>query len=244
MKANPKSEIRNPKQARDPNTETARLSPRAALQLPIPSVARKAAIDLLLLGFAICLESRAAVLTFPDASGEMALKNQDIAALQTEVAGDTLKVTVVYGQALGLLDINFGDVFIDGDRDPDTGVRLGADCIVEFILAGNIPIGFLKLSDRAVKLGAEGTSAQAGTNCISFLLPLSLWGGNPNVRLFATSAWTLESTLYDRVPDAGWLVKGSVLAIDTLALFPQSSVHGAQVESGIARSGLPGDESR
>ena len=143
--------------------------------------------------------------------------------------GNALQITVVYGETLGLLDMNFGDVFIDGDLDPDTGVRLGADCIVEFILAGDYPIGFVTLGDRAFKLGEEGTSAQAGTNSIRFLLPLALWGGNSNVRLFAASAWTMESTLYDRVPDAGWLDTQTGLAVFPRPGNPQ--VHVVQADS-------------
>ncbi len=173
--------------------------------------------------------ANAASLIFPDALGESGFAQNDIAFLETESSGNALKVTLVFGKPLGLLDMNFGDIFIDGDLDPGTGVRIGADCIIEYILAGDYATGFLTLSNRTVKLGEEGTSTVAGTNSISFVVPLSFWGGNPNVRIFAASAWTLESTLYDRVPDAGWLDTQTGLAV-----FPSpgnTAVHVVQWDS-------------
>lgn len=147
----------------------------------------------------------AATLLFPDPIGETQFPEHDLAGLRTEAVGNNLEVTVVYARTAGLLEMNFGDLFIDGDLNADTGVRLGADCLVEYIFSGAYSGGFIMLSNRTIRLGEEGTSLQAGTNTITFVLPLTLWGGSSDVRLFAGSAWTLESTDFDRVPDAGWL---------------------------------------
>jgi hypothetical protein len=174
---------------------------------------KKTIVGLAVTGLALWTNAYAATWTFPDPVREMQFPQHDLAGLQTEVVSNALKVTVIYARSVGLLDLNFGDVFIDGDLDPNTGVGLGADCIVEYTYSGVYSGGFVSVGDDHFRLGDQQTSLEAGTNSISFLLPLKLWGGTERARVFAASSGSMEKTDYDRVPDAGWLDTATGLAV-------------------------------
>lgn len=147
----------------------------------------------------------AADVTFQDTVGDIAFPQNDITGLQVEVINNTLEVTIIYAEDLDLTDMNFGSVFIDADLDPDTGIKMGADCIIWYAFTGVYSGGSINLNGDLFDIGQKGTTLETGTNHISFSLPLSLWGGNDLVRLFAASSWIFGHEGYDRVPNIGFL---------------------------------------
>jgi type 1 fimbria pilin len=160
---------------------------------------------MIVITFFALVNTGAADVTFQDTVGDIAFPQNDITCLQVEVINSTLKVTIIYAEDLGLTDMNFGSVFIDADLDPDTGIKMGADCIINYVFTGVYSGGFINLNGDLFDIGQEGTTLETGTNHISFSLPLSLWGGNDLVSLFAASSWIFGHEGYDRVPNIGFL---------------------------------------
>ena len=166
---------------------------------------RSIRVLMVLIAFFTFVNVGAADVTFQDTVGDIAFPQNDITGLQVEVINSTLKVTIIYAEDLGLTDMNFGSVFIDADLDPDTGIKMGADCIIWYSFTGVYSGGSINLNGDLFDIGQEGTTLETGTNHISFSLPLSLWGGNDLVRLFAASSWIFGHEGYDRVPNIGFL---------------------------------------
>jgi hypothetical protein len=151
--------------------------------------------------------------TFQDCVGDMYFLKNDIESLAAEVDGGTLTVTITYAADLGLTDSNYGSIFIDTDLNPDTGEKMGADCIIWFSHTGVYSGGYVNLNGELFDIGQQGTSLETGADYIRFSLPLDLWGGNDQPRLFATSSWIFGNTEYDRAPDSGYLDMASGLVV-------------------------------
>lgn len=166
---------------------------------------RSIRVLMVLIAFFTFVNVGAADVTFQDTVGDIAFPQNDITGLQVEIINNTLKVTIIYAEDLDLTDMNFGSVFIDADLDPDTGIKMGADCIIWYAFTGVYSGGSINLNGDLFDIGQEGTTLETGTNHISFSLPLSLWGGNDLVRLFAASSWIFGHEGYDRVPNIGFL---------------------------------------
>ena len=166
---------------------------------------RSIRVLMVLIAFFTFVNVGAADVTFQDTVGDIAFPQNDITGLQVEVINNTFKVTIIYAEDLDLTDMNFGSVFIDADLDPDTGIKMGADCIIWYAFTGVYSGGSINLNGDLFDIGQEGTTLETGTNHISFSLPLSLWGGNDLVRLFAASSWIFGHEGYDRVPNIGFL---------------------------------------
>jgi hypothetical protein len=165
-----------------------------------------------LLCFCMFGHARADV-TFQDTIGDIYFAKNDIKSLTAEVDGGTLTVTLTYADNVGLTDSNYGSVFIDGDLNPDTGEKMGADCILWFCYTGVYSGGHVSLNGTLFTIGEQGTALETGVDYIRFTLPLDLWGGNDHPRLFATSSWIFGNTEYDRVPDSGYLDMASGLVV-------------------------------
>ena len=145
--------------------------------------------------------------SFPDAVYDAPAPANDIAELIVDLDAAQLELTVRYAQPLGILDSNYGAVFVDTDRDPDTPsdpFQLGADCQILFLLMDGYASGKVLANGESIDLGSSGTAVAAASDGIVFTLPLALVGNSPNFRLFATSSHWPESSRYDRAPDAGW----------------------------------------
>lgn len=150
---------------------------------------------------------------FPDPTRAWTFPEHDLVELQAEVLAGELQLTLRYAGRLGLTDGNHGTVFIDGDRNPDTGGPLGTEAVVDFVFTGVYTGGSVLAGDRVIGLGQEGTAITPGPDSVSFRLPLALWGGQTAPRVFVASGRTMGTSDYDRVPDAGWLDVASGLAV-------------------------------
>ena len=150
---------------------------------------------------------------YRDKVGDVDFRQNDLAELRGEVVSGVLRLQVIYAANMPVADANFGEVFIDTDQNPDTGVRLGADCWVSYVTGLGFADGFVNVNGTLLDLGQAGTLADAGTNSITLSLPVSLWGGQTNVRLFVASASIPGDTAYDRAPEAGYWVPASGLTV-------------------------------
>ena len=166
---------------------------------------------LLLLALACC--SQAFGTQFQDALRDTPFPQNDINALEAVVDAGMLSVTLHYDGVLDFDDSNFATLFIDGDRNPDSGVRLGADCVVELTYSGVYASAFADCGAGLFDLGTQGSALTAGPDWIRMDLPVSLWGGNDQPLVFAGSTRIFGDPNWDRVPDAGWLDLASGLRV-------------------------------
>ncbi|MBI9088906.1 MAG: IPT/TIG domain-containing protein [Desulfobacterium sp.] len=151
--------------------------------------------------------------TFEDPLGEIPFAQSDITNLQVGVSEGRLLVTIFYGEEVGLTDSNYGTLFIDADRNPDTGIRMGADVILWYTYTGVYSGGYVNINHERFDIGDQGTLLTTGVDFIRFSLPLSLLGGREDPLLFVASSWIFGNTFYDRVPDAGFLDAGTGLSV-------------------------------
>lgn len=145
--------------------------------------------------------------SFPDAVDDVPAPANDIAELSVELDAAQIELRVRYAHPLDSLDSNYGAVFIDSDRDPDTPTdpfQFGADGQILFLLMDGYASGKVLANGQSTDLGNSGTAVAAAADGIVFTLPLALVGNSPHFRLFATSSHWPEGSRYDRAPDAGW----------------------------------------
>ncbi|HRY51336.1 MAG TPA: IPT/TIG domain-containing protein [Candidatus Paceibacterota bacterium] len=150
---------------------------------------------------------------FPDPRAETAFPENDLVEVSTEIVAGKLQVVLRYAGVLGLTDGNYGTIFIDGDLNSDTGGDLGTEAVVDYVFTGVYTGGSVRAGDRVMSLGEEGTAVEAGSDTVTFQLPLALWSGQRPPYIFVASAGTIASTFYDRVPDAGWMDVSNGLAV-------------------------------